>query len=100
MALFRIWMQDSRDSRSRGRKIDAVQLHVGHEEFVGDVNHDAATVARLRVATTGATVGQVHEDLQAVLYNFMGTVAIDVAHESDTAGIVFVVRLVETFPGY
>jgi hypothetical protein len=77
-----------------------VQLPFGHKEFVGNVKHDAATVARFRIATAGTAMSQIDENLKAVFDDFVGAFAIDVAHEADTAGIVLVVRLIQAFPGY
>ena len=60
-----------------------------------DLDQNPGAVTRFRVASAGAAVRQINEDLNAFAYDFMGLLAIEVDHESHPAGVVLVTRIVE-----
>ena len=60
------------------------------EEFVRNLGHNARPVPRLRVAAHGAPVHQPLEDLDAVFDDFVLADGVEVGHEPDPAGVVFV----------
>jgi len=77
------------------RQRDALRGHLGAVELVRDLDQDAGAVAHQLVGTDGAAVIQVLQDLEALLDDAMCLLALDVGHEADTAGVVFVLRVVE-----
>ncbi len=67
-----------------------------HKEVVRDLNQNARSVTRLRIAAAGSTVGEVDEDLNALLNDVMGFGTVEVDDESHAAVIVFILRVVKT----
>ena len=63
-----------------------------------DLNQHPRAVARLRVAAAGAAVGQVDQHLDALQDDLVGTVALDVGHEPDAAGIPLQAGIVQSLP--
>ena len=70
--------------------------HLLAEEPVRNLDQDAGAVAGQRVGADRAAVGQVLQDLQALLDDGVALRALDVRDEADAAGVVFVGRVVET----
>ena len=56
---------------------------------MGNLDHDAGTVARLAVGAFGTAVAHVFEHRQGIVHQFMGFVATDVDDHTHPAGIVF-----------
>jgi len=65
------------------------------EEFVWDLCEDAGAVAGFGVGIKGAAVGEVADGADGDFEYFVGAAAVDVGDESDSAGVVFVVGVVE-----
>ena len=70
----------------------------GHlaQEFMRDLHEDARAVAGERVGADGAAMGQIFEDLQTVLDDLAARPAFQIGDEADAAGIVLVLRIVES----
>ena len=66
------------------------------EELVRDLNQDSSAVARFRIAAAGAAMSQVDQDLQSLDDDVVRLHALNIDHETDATGIVFVSRIVET----
>ena len=66
------------------------------EKFVRDLHQDARAVAGQRVGAGGAAMGQVLEDLQAVLDDRVALAAFQIGDEADAAGIMLALRIVES----
>ena len=69
---------------------------LAREKFVRDLNQQPGAVAGFRIAAAGAAVRQIDEDLNALFDNVVGLLALDVGHKADAAGIVLLVRVVES----
>ena len=69
------------------------------QEFMRDLHEDAGAVARERVGAGGAAMGQVFENLQAVLDDLAAWPAFEIGDETDAASIVLVLRIVESLRG-
>ncbi len=80
---------------ARRWQFDALYRHLGAVELVGNLDQDAGAVAHQLVGADGATVVEVGQDAQALLDDAVGALALDVGHETDTAGIVFMRRAVQ-----
>jgi hypothetical protein len=64
---------------------------------VRHLDQDARAVAGQRVATRGAPVHEVPEDLDPLLDDVVRGLTLDVGHETGAAGIVLELRIVEAF---
>jgi hypothetical protein len=73
-----------------------LRRHLGAVQLVRQLDQDARTVAHQLVGTDRAAVVEVLEDLQPLLDDRVRFLALDVGHETDTARVVFVRRVVET----
>ena len=92
--------EDHADAVLAGRRqLDALRRHLGAVELVGDLDQDAGAVAHQLVGADRAAVVEVLEDLQALLDDGVGLVALDVGDEADAAGVVFVGRVVQAGRG-
>ncbi len=81
-------------------KLDAeVALGLAAEEGVWDTGHDTGTVTVTSVGTDGTTVGHVAEEEARIGDDLVCGLALDLAHETDTTSILFVVGVVETLGG-
>ncbi len=67
-----------------------------HEKLVRNLDQDAGAVARLRVATRGAAMGEVDQHLKALADNLVALFALDAGHKPHAAGIVLIARVIET----
>jgi hypothetical protein len=79
-----------------GRQRHALARHLLAQEVVGNLGEDACAVAHQRIGSHRAAVVQVEQDLQALLDDAVALLALDVGHEADAAGVVFVGGVVET----
>ena len=66
------------------------------EKFVRDLHQDARAVAGQRVGAGRAAMGEVLEDLQAMLDDRVAAAAFQIGDEADAAGIVLALRIVES----
>ena len=64
------------------------------DEFVGNLDQDAGSVARLSVGALGAAVAHVLEHRQGIVNQLVGLVAADVDDHTNPTGIVFRCRVV------
>ncbi len=78
-----------------GREGEAQARAFAHKKFVWNLNEHPGAVARFRVAAAGAAVRQVDQDLDPFFDNVVGLAAIDVAHETDAAGVMFLPRIIK-----
>ena len=69
------------------------------EVFVRNLDQHAGAVAGFRIASAGAAMGQVHQNLNALDDNVVRFLTLDVRHEPDAAGIVFQSRIVKALGG-
>ena len=97
----RAWRFDGKEDHADavlagGREREAELGAFAGEELVRDLNQDAGAVAGFRIAAACAAVRQVDEDLDALDDDVVRFLALDVGDETDTAGIVFIARVVET----
>ena len=65
------------------------------EEPIGNLQQDAGAVAGVGLAAARAAVPQVHQHLQRLPHDRVGTTPLDVHDEADAAGVVFVQRIVQ-----
>ena len=61
-----------------------------------DLNQNARTVTSFRITSTGATVGQIDEDLYPLFDDLMAFLAANAGYEADAASVVLVRRVVKT----
>lgn len=80
-------------------KHEAVLLRRLGEELVRELNQDARAVARVRLAATRAAMVEVDENLDALLDDLVGLLALHVHDEADAAGIVLELRVVKSLLG-
>ena len=64
-----------------------------------DLEQNAGAVARLGIASAGSAVRQIEQHLDSLAYDFVTLVAANIGHESDSAGIVLLRRMVEALSG-
>src|SRR5690606_19643852 len=69
------------------------------EERVGDLGQDAGAIACERIATACTPVLEIQEDIDALLDNFVRSLAPDVSNHSDAAGVVLELWIVQSFFG-
>jgi len=92
--------EDHADAVLAGRRqLDAERGHLGAVVLVGNLDQDAGAVAHQLVGPDRTAVVEVLENLQALLNDAVRLAALDVGHETDTAGIVLVRRVVEAGTG-
>jgi hypothetical protein len=78
-----------------GRQLDAQFAALFAEKFFRQLHHDAGAVAGHLVAAAGAAVGQVDEDIQRLVDDIVGFLALEVHHATHAAGVVFKTRIVQ-----
>ena len=66
------------------------------EELVGDLNQDARAVAGFRIASAGATMREIDEDLDAFCDNLVRWLPFNVDDKANAAGIFLVPRIVQS----
>ena len=64
-----------------------------------DLDQDARAVAGFRIAAARAAMGQIDEDLHALLNDVVRLLPFDVGDKADTASIMLVCRVVQTLRG-
>ena len=62
------------------------------------LNQDAGAVAHQRVRAGRAAMAQVFEDIQTPRDDIVALAILDIGHETDTARIVFIRRIVKSLP--
>ena len=77
-------------------KRDAERRGDHFEELVRNLHEDAGAVAGKRVGADGAAMGQILQDLEALLDDFVARPGLQVGDEADAAGIVFSLWIVES----
>ena len=69
------------------------------QEFVRGLDEDARAVPGIGLASARAAVIQIQQGLQGLLNDAVGLAALDVGHESHTAGLMLELRVVQTLFG-
>jgi hypothetical protein len=67
-----------------------------HALLVRDLHQQTRPVAGLTVTPTRAAMRELDQDLDAFLNNVVRRVAFDVGYEADTAGVVLVLRVIQS----
>ncbi len=80
---------------ARGRQRNALARHFLAIERVGNLDQDPRAIAHQRVGTDGAPVVEVFEDLQTLFDDAVAFLALDMGDKADTAGVMFIGRIVE-----
>ncbi len=78
------------------RELDVQAATFAGEKLVRDLDEDAGAVTGFGIATAGATMGKVDQDLDALAHDLVSAHALDAGDEADAAGIVLVARIVES----
>src|SRR5207253_706693 len=78
------------------RQREAERFALAREKFVRDLNQQAGAVTSLRIAATGAAVGEIDKDLNSLLNDLMAFLAANACHKTDATGVVLVRRVVKT----
>lgn len=65
------------------------------EELVGDLDGDAGSVARARIAAAGSAVGEVDEDLNTLLDDVVGRDALEIGDKAHATGIFFMSGVIQ-----
>ena len=68
-------------------------------ETVRNLDQDARAIAHQRIGADGAPVVEVLENLQALLDDLVAFLALDVSDEADAAGVMLVLRVIQTLRG-
>jgi hypothetical protein len=79
----------------RGREVEPEASALALEEKMGNLNRDACSIARLRIAAAGTPVREIHEDLDTLADDVMRRAALDTCDESNTTRVVFMLRVVQ-----
>jgi hypothetical protein len=66
---------------------------------VRNLNQHTGAVAGLRIAAAGAAVGQVDQDLNALLNDGVSLLSADAGYKADAAGVVLGRRVIEALRG-
>jgi hypothetical protein len=80
---------------ARRGQVEAQGGALAGKELMRDLNQHACAVARHRIAARGAAVGQIDQDLDALLNEVVRARAPEAGDESDAAGVAFQSRVVE-----
>ena len=78
-----------------GRKGETKGRSFADEELVGNLDENAGTVAGFRIAAAGTAMGQIDEDLNALLNDVVGFDVLDVSDEADATGIALICGIVK-----
>ena len=81
---------------ARWRQGHALRRHLLAVERIGQLDQDTRAVAHQLVGTDGAPMVQIFQNLQRILDDVMRLGALDVGHEADAAGIVFLGGRIQT----
>jgi len=79
----------------RGQR-EAKPRALGFEKGVRNLDEHTRAVTRLRIATAGAAVGEIDENLDALENDVVALLPRNVRHKTNPAGIVLVARIVKT----
>jgi hypothetical protein len=85
---------------SRLRQVDAGLLCSVLHERVGHLDQDAGTVAGIDLATASAPVIQILESLYRLSNNIVRFPTFYVCNETDAAGIMLELRIIEALSGW
>ena len=61
-----------------------------------DLDQNSSTISGFRVAAAGSAMGQVDQNLNALLNDLVTLLATDAGHKADTAGIVLEGGIIKT----
>ncbi len=82
---------------SETRQFDAQIAKRCREKIVRHLQQNAGAIAGQWIATTGATMGEIHENLQALTHDLVALFAVHVDDEAHAASIVLEGRIVQAF---
>ena len=78
------------------RQCEAEAGALALEKSVRNLDQNARAVAGLRIAAAGAAVRQINQNLNALEDDVVRFAPGNIGHETDAAGIVFLLRIIET----
>src|SRR5689334_4438385 len=78
------------------RQAETQRLALARKKLVRNLNQHTGAIAGFRIATAGATVSQIDEDLNTLVNNLVGLVAANAGYEADSASIVLVCGVIKT----
>ena len=78
------------------RKQNILLGHFGAEELVRNLNQDACAVAKQRVGADRTAVIQILKNHQCLLDNFVAWYSFNTSHKTESAGIMFKFRLIQS----
>ena len=79
----------------RSGQFDAEINTAGAQEIIRYLNQYAGTIPGFRVCTNSAAMGQVFQDGETLTHYLMAFTSFEIGHEANTAGIVFIGRVVQ-----
>ena len=79
------------------------QLHpqlaaLARKKHMRNLDQDSRAIARLRIAARRAAVRQVQQHLEALANDLVALLSADAGHQAHAAGIVLMLRMVESLP--
>ena len=77
-------------------ELDVQAATFANEKLVRELEEDAGAVTGFGIATAGAAMGEVDQNLDALAHDLVGAHALDAGDEADAAGIVLVARIVKS----
>ena len=81
---------------ARGRQAEAQTCALSFEKGMRDLDENARPIARIGIAPAGSTMSEVDQNLDSLEDDVVAFLAGDISHESDAAGIVLKLRVIET----
>ncbi len=81
---------------SDGRQVVPGLRRPSADQRIGDLQQDARAIAQQRIGTHRAAMVEIGKDFQAARDDIVRFLALDMRQHTDTAGVVFVTRIVET----
>lgn len=69
------------------------------EESIRDLSENSGAITSKRVATAGASVFQIQQNVDALPYNRVRGFALQVGYETNATGIVFIAWIIQAFQG-
>ena len=82
--------------RARLGQLNAEFATFASKKDMGNLNEDACAIARFRVTTRGAAMGQVDENLKALADNLVALFSANAGHQPHATGVVLVAWMIET----
>ena len=80
------------------RQFESESGALAGEKLMRDLNQDAGAIAGLGIASACSPVGEIYQDLNALLNYFVALLTPNAGDEPHSAGVMFVRRIVKTLP--